>query len=499
MEVQFNTVVIPCQQTLLRQMQTQEQTQEVRLTDDLPDIGRVLASWGQILVRGKEWHAGTAGLTGGVMVWTLYEPEDGSQPQSIASWLPFQIKWGFPETDRDGTLRVMPMLRSVDARTVSARKLMVRAGIGMLGEVMAPAQTELFVPGKMPEDIQVLKNAYPMQIPKESGEKAFALEETLSLPASAPELAKLVRFSLQPELVDQKIMADKVVMRGAAILSILYAGTDGQLHSWNFEIPFSQYAQLDAEYDTDATAQIWLAVTALELEQGEEGNLDLKAGLTGQYVICQRHVVEVVEDAYSPVRDVIPQMSRLQLPALLDDRTETVHAELTAQIDANRVVDTVFYPDPVQLHTNGDLTGADMTGVFQVLGVNADGQLQGVNDRWEGHWSMHTDADTDVEISVQPSGSPKTTLAGGNADMRADMLLHARTMAQQGLPMATGLTIGEENAPDANRPSLILRRVGTDRLWDLAKRTGSTVEAIRKANDLQQEPQSDRILLIPVN
>ena len=499
MELQFNKTVIPCQQTLLRRMQTQEQTQEVRLTDDMPDIGKVLASWGQILVRGKEWHSGTAAMSGGVMVWTLYEPEDGSQPQSVATWLPFQMKWDFTDTDRDGTLRVLPMLRSVDGRSVSARKLMVRAGIGMLGEVMAPAEAEVFVPGEMPEDIQLLKNTYPIQMPKESGEKAFTLEETLSLPASAPELGKLIRFTLQPELVDQKVMADKVVMRGVAILSILYTGTDGQLYNWDFELPFSQYAQLDKEYDTDATAQIWLAVTALELEPGEEGNLNLKAGLTGQYVICERPVVEVVEDAYSPVRSVIPQISPLQLPAVLDDRTETVHAEQTAQMDGVRVVDTVFYPDYAQQHTDGEKIVSDLTGVFQMLGTDGNGQLMSTTSRWDSEWTLNADSDTNVEMTVQPTGRPKATLSAGNVDMRADMLLNARTTAQQGIPMVTCLTLGEMSEPDANRPSLILRRAGTDRLWDMAKRTGSTVEAIQKANDLHEEPESDRILLIPVS
>ena len=51
---------------------------------------------------------------------------------------------------------------------------------------------------------------------------------------------------------------------------------------------------------------------------------------------------------------------------------------------------------------------------------------------------------------------------------------------------------------EGNRPSLILRRAGEDGLWSLAKDTGSTLDAIRRANNLQNDPDPNQILLIPV-
>ena len=73
-----------------------------------------------------------------------------------------------------------------------------------------------------------------------------------------------------------------------------------------------------------------------------------------------------------------------------------------------------------------------------------------------------------------------------------------RCTARQPIPMVTGFTLGEEKTRDVSRPSLILRRAGGQRLWDIAKSTGSTVSGIRKANGLEREPEENRILLIPV-
>ena len=72
------------------------------------------------------------------------------------------------------------------------------------------------------------------------------------------------------------------------------------------------------------------------------------------------------------------------------------------------------------------------------------------------------------------------------------------TRAEQTIPMVTGVELGQRKQPDPNRPSLILRRAGEQRLWDIAKVSGSTMEAIQRANSLSGEPVPDQILLIPV-
>ena len=498
MELQFNKTVIPCLRTVAREVQTQEQTQEVRLSDGMPDIGRVLASWGQVLLRGKEWRGGGAGASGGVMAWVLYAPEDGSEVRCVETWLPFQLKWDFQDTGRDGTLCVSPMLRSVDARSLSARKLMVRSTVGMLGQAMVPGEGELYTPTDLPEDVFVLKNIYPIQIPVETGEKMFNLEESLNLPASVPEIEKIIRYNLNPALIESKVVADKLVMRGVANLELLYRGVDGQLHTWCWEIPFSQYAELDKQYDADASANIWLAVTALELEQGEEEKLALKADVIGQYVICHRQSVGVIADAYSPVRSVVPETVQMNVPSILDDRMETVAVEHTMETDAMQVVDVTFYPDHPLLRRSGDAVNAELSGQFQMLGYNPEGQLESVNGRWQDNKTMEIAEDTNIEMMVSVGGRPQATVNGQNVNMQAEMRMNTQTAADRGISMVTGLELGENRQPDPNRPSLILRRAGTDSLWEIAKHTGSTVEAIKSANGLSQEPHSEQMLLIPI-
>lgn len=499
MELQFHKTACPCLQRVKREVQNQEQTQEVRLGDGMPDIGRVLGAWGQVLLRGKEWRSGGMGVSGGVMAWVLYAPEDGGQVQCVETWIPFQMKWDFPDTERDGSIGAVCLLRGVDARSTSARKLMVRASVGVLGEAMMPGEMACYTPEDLPEDVQVLKRAYPLHVPKEAGEKPFVLEEVLALPGSVPPMEKLMRYELQPELVDQKVLGGKVVFRGAAILHVLYRAEDGGLYSWDFELPFSQYSELDNDYEQDAQSRVWLAVTGLELDKNEEGKLNLKASLTGQYVISDRTVAEVVEDAYSPRRTVTARKEMQQIPSILEETAQTIHAEQTAETEGNRIADVAFYPDhPRLLRSDGGIE-AEIPAQFQMLYYDQDGILQSAAPRWEGRWSMRAGEDTQMEAVAGATGKPQAAFAGGRTELRGDVLMQTTASAQQGIGMITALELGELTEPDPNRPSLILCRVGDDKLWDIAKRTGSTVEAIREANHLTDDPQSQQILLIPVS
>ena len=498
MELQFHTMDCPYLQRLKRELQTQEQTQELRLPDGMPDIGRVIGAWGQPLVRTKEWRSGGMGISGGVMVWVLYEPEEGGAPQSVEAWLPFQCKWELPDTARDGTIHGDCLLKSVDARSTSARKLMLRSSIGIMGQAFLPGQAQIAQPDQLPEDIQLLKRSYPVCLPVEAGERHFELDEEFELPHGTQPMEKLVYYRLQPEVAEQKVMAGKVVFRGNAKLHMLYQTQDGNLCSVDQDFPYSMYSDLDREHSDDATAQLCPMITGLELEINGDGKLHMKAGLAGQFVIYDRQMLQIVEDAYSTNRMVTPRMEKLQLPILLDSFEQPLHAEQAVDVTCRQVLDTVFNPDQPRVLPNDGAVDLEFPGQFQMLYFDENGMLQCTAPRWEEKWAVPAGEDASLEINIQPSGRAQGVISGSGAVVNGEMTVYTNTVGDQGIPMVTGLELGEAMESDPNRPSLLLRRFGNETLWEMAKETGTTVEAIQKANHLQAEPDMNQVLLIPI-
>lgn len=498
MEMRFDKIPVAYLQKLTGQLRAQEETLEVRLPDGMPDIGRVLGAWGQVIVRGKEWNGDSMSVSCGIMVWVLYIPEDASGVRSVEAWLPFSMKWDLPETRHDGKILTSCLLRSVDARSMSARKLMIRATLGAMGEAWQPGELSLAVPGELAEDVQLLEATYPVLLPQEAGEKAFALEEQLELPAG-PKAEKLLYYSLQPEILDKKVMGDKVVFRGNAGLHILFLAEDGKLYTADYDLPFSQYAELEHSYEQEAAVSVSACVTSLDVMLDENGAVQVKCGILGQFLLCDRKMLAVTEDAYSLHRPLVLQQEQLCVPAILDQQIQTLRAEQSIRAEAQQIVDMAFYPSYGQTDRTDTGPRVWLPGQFQVLYYDPEGELCSGSASWEGQWNTGAAEDAQTDVRLFPVGRGQAVAGADSISLRGDVGVEAAVISGQGISMVTGLELGEPETPCANRPSLILCRKGSDRLWDVAKRTGSTVEKILEANHLECEPEDDRILLIPVS
>ena len=498
MELQFQKKSTFCLRSVLAEVQNMEQAQEIRIPEGMPGIERVVSAWGQVVMRSKEWHSSRIILSAGMLVWVLYIPEEGGKPQCVNGWIPFQIHWDLPELCDDGSVRILCIPRFVDARSVSAGKIMVRAGVAALAEAWCREEKYVYLPAEVPEDVELLRSTYPVRLPKEAGERQFQLEEELSLPGSAPVPERIIYYRTDPSVSDKKVLSNRVVLRGNGNLHVLYESTEGQLHSWDFEIPWSQFAELEGSYSQDAQADVRLMPTSVDLETDGEGKLHLKCAMAAQYLVDDRELLELTEDAYSPGRELKILQDTVDIPAVLESRQENIYGEQTIPADMDFVTDVQFLPDfPKQKQSEDTLT-LHMPGFVQLLCYRADGGLQAVSGRWEGNLDVPADDSSLVSAIPVPGSDVQVFPERDAVNLKVTIPVQMQVASGQGLPMVTGMELGNPVVPDPERPSIVLMRMGNKRLWDMAKMTGTTMESIRQANGLTGEPIPGQMLLIPV-
>ena len=497
MELQFQKQERKCLRPLLREIKQTELTQELRLTDGMPDVGRILGLWGQPMIRSKQWSGDQITVSGGVMTWVLYAPEDGSECRSAEIWVPFQIRWDIPENEPDGVIRVQTALRFVDGRTVSARKMMIRVGLALHMEALCPMEYAVYEPGKLPEDVHILTRNYPVRQALTAGEKLFTMDEEFSLPDNGAA-EKLHRYTVRPEITEKKIMGDKVIFRGNLNLHLLYRDPDGQIRSVEEELPFSQFEQMEEPVPEDASVKLDLIVTGLELDMQDQ-RLHLKCSMAAQYLAEAQTMLPLVQDAYGIHRGVETQEENLEIPVTLEEREDPITAEQTLSGINPEVLDVAFTGD-FPRHHRGDPEGEQcFSGGFQVLYRGDDGALQRTAVRWEDQRSFPVDDTCIPDSHIVAQGKIRMTETGDGIHLSLPLQIRTRTGTSQELRMITGLQLGQATQPDPGRPSLILCRPGKESLWAIAKRCGSTVGAIQRANQMDGEDPGNRILLIPVS
>lgn len=496
MELQFHKKSLRCMRQVAWETKNEEQTLEIRVTEDMPPIDKILAAWGQPIIRTKEWDGDQASVSGGVLAWILYDAQNGAGPQKVEGWIPFQFKWELTDSVRDGVFHTQWLLRSIDARLTGAGKLMVRASVSALGRGMEETSYDLYTPGELPADIQINTEELAFCIPAEAGEKVMHLDEEMVIPPGRGEIDTVLAYMLRPTITEKKLMSDKFVFRGVAKLQVIYMGTDGRIHTYETDIPISQYTQLEREYGPDARLQLIPELSELELERTDPTRLRVKGSVIGQYAVWEVQTANVVTDAYSNRREVELQMAELSLLDMIGEE-KVEHSVFCAASPSvsEAVACTMWMGQPVV--KNGENGGVCvLEGNGQVLYYDDQGLLCAESKAWDG--GVEFTGEGQLQTMVSPNGFAAFCVEPEGTGLLQVMHLNTVDIRNRNVNLVSGLTFGDVKKADPGRPSLILCSTGGKSLWQLARECGSTVSHIRMANNLEGDPEPQKMLVIPV-
>lgn len=495
MELQFEKIGFQYQDCVVSEIQNIEQTQEIKLSDGMPDIGRVLGAWGQIIMRGKEWRADSFLFSGGIMAWVLYYPEGGDGPRSISSWIPFQMTWDLPPELPDGKIKIYPVIRFIDARSVSPRKLIVRAGISARGEAFVPVEGYYYQPSIENQGVELLSVNQSVCLPKESGEKIFNVEEELHVSLGASEGNELVYYTFSTEITDQKVLGNKLAFRGNGMLHVVFSCGDGNVIAQDYVVPFSQFSELEAMYGSDADASIQLCAVNLEADIIDTDAISLKASVTAQYTITDKFSLELLEDAYIPGKKIEMKMDSLHLANYSSRKRDVITGDVSIKNGMGNMIDASVFADIPKQYPSDNGTELESSAMLQMLYYDEENVLQSTATQVQ--CSMQIPGNNSFQVDAFPMHCSVPNIPG-NPNMRLEIPIEMQLKAESDLTMIANVETGDEIESAELKPSLILMRAGNESLWSIAKRTGSTRSAIRKANNIEGEAQRGQILLIPV-
>jgi hypothetical protein len=150
------------------------------------------------------------------------------------------------------------------------------------------------------------------------------------------------------------------------------------------------------------------------------------------------------------------------------------------------------------IHTNDGNITLELNGQLQILYMDENDMLQVALPKTECEIPIMSDAENHMRLRLNPGDGPRMDAFVSGEQFSHNIHVEAEILKQQKFTTVVGINIGETKRSKGNRPSIILKRGGEQRLWDIAKHCNSTVQAIKDANGLTDETVADRLLLIPV-
>lgn len=501
MEVSFQDQTISFLRELRSDAVYREETAEILLPDSLPEADRIIDCSGTVLLSSKEAENGKATASGEIRICVLYLQCDSEQLQKAEKALRFSLSAPVAGLLPEHFVSCSLWLKKADARLLGTRKLLVRANVGACFTAFLPETVTVRVPQAPPKPLQLLKTGYQLSLASFCGEREFRMNEEASLPQTSEGISKILKTDTAFRVTESKTVGDKAVFKAELMVHLLYESAAGTLHCFDAELPFSQFVEVSGEA-VNGDARITVVPLSCEIDtDGRESSdrLLVSCSALAQAAVYDTVQTELIEDAYVTRGMLEAQWAELPVRPQLDCQTLNASGELTADIAAERIVDAGLLADAPVFRHDGSRLKAIVPLHSDIIYCDPDGRLQGKEARGELVFETALSEDASCFASSVFCEQPVCLASYDTVTVRAAGRLVLDSFSGEKLRTLSAAKITNDKEKHGAAPSLIVRRADAQSVWEIAKKSGSTVSAICEANGLKNGVlQEGSILLIPM-
>lgn len=502
MELELNRTHLTGYETVLDTTVFQEETLETIVPDASPDILRLVDTQGKILLKGKAVADGRVTLTGTARLAVLYLPDGQAGPCRVEVNIPFSVSAEDRRLTSGCLVTAVPRVSGADTRTVNPRKIVTRVEIAICVKVFAAGGSTLCTGiTAVGGTVEQLMESHQPTCVSALQEKQISFEDDLNIPAGRPAAEELINSRVELSCHESKIIGNKLIFKGEAAVQLLYRPAGGGMAAADFTLPFSQITEV-VGVGEDGTCTVEMGLTGADFTLGGDGRtVSASLSMLAQAIVREERSVELLADTYStccPVRaEQVPY--NYQVRRAEDTVRQTVREVIETGIQVGSVVDAYCSIGRTrQSREGGELR---LTAELSVTAVclTEDAGCCAVSRRLEVSCAVDVPEECTCLFSCRCGNLIATPMADGvevrfPVDFPYLCLQDAETVVVRDVSVEN-----TEEGEEKRRPSIVLRMMDQgERLWDVAKRYGTTTEDIVRANELESEqPCGGTLLLIP--
>lgn len=486
----------------------QEETMDAIVPDACPDILRIAATGGQLMLRSKETQNGKLIISGTIRAEVVFIPERGDATSRIEVTIPYTTVVENPQITSDSIAVVDARLKSIDARMINPRKVIVRANMLISVAVYEKDTVEVCgaADGGEEYNMEMLKSSCKAYLPVCVREKTFNVSDELDISGSKPEAAQIYKSRISLAANEMKIVGNKAVFKGVASIGILYLSGEGNLQALDYHLPFSQLVEIDAGGE-GADCDVVLALTGSEMninkQQGGGGrSISISLAMVAQVVVMEESKIDFISDLYSTSHRTNAQLKAFAFPSLIEKHSfrQTCREQLEAENVAS-VTDIDILVGEIRTRQEDGMTEMIADVLATVLYISTDGDIGSASRNITVTARMDVGGDHQWNVGAVCPGEIFGSAVSGGIEIRFPMDFTVMVQSANKIQGICGVNMEEREKDNSPRPSVTLKVIsGKEGLWELAKLYNTTMNEIASANMLGDSDtlENGRMLIIPM-
>lgn len=482
------------------------------LPDYCPDIEKILKCTATPYISMKNLSGGNLEIDGVVNIKVLYLDSKNKTIRCCEHTSPFSCSFTIKGDSENAVASVSIKTEYVNCRALTPRRLDIHGAFTVSARVLKESQQEIpeAVQG---DDVEQKSSTVPISSLVGISSGIININETLDIGKNRPAPQTIIRTELTVSHSEPKLAAEKLIVKGEAVLKILYV-TDletGELDTAEFSIPINEMLDASGISDSDTCD---MELTVQSYEAGLKSDFDddstlisFEAKLCVMATVYNEDTVKIIDDAYSRAYELdltYKQISCRHIATVIDDEISEKN-DINLDSTISRIID--IYGDSPQCSCEFQQAEGKLMIKCKltccILGCDENDAVFYTEKPIE--FSREYDIGKVTNPSSKPIVAPLSIsyrISGENSlEVRAGISLHMAVSESISKRIVNEITADEEQKRERDKTAAltIYYADAGENLWSIARNYCTSVEAIKMQNDLADDVISaSGMILIPM-
>lgn len=473
--------------------------------DSKPDILDTICTSGIICLYKKEVLDGKVRLDGNVNTYIMYLADDSKDRiRALNTSIDFSENIELPKSEQGMECKVNINLKSIEAKVVNGRKISIKATMEVELRVYSREDIEIINDLQNADEIQMLKEKLKVNSLLGIGDTKIYAKDNISID-QVDNLAEILKASMCICEKDIKISYNKVLSKAEAEIKIVYLTEDNRINKVTAKIPIVGFVDIqNISENNTCDVEYEIRNMIIKPNQTEEHSIYVELEVGILVTAYEEKEINLIQDLYSPCenlefnkKQITTMTGKMQIRESKSIR-ETINIENLGNrniIDVdivknitneNKLKDRIVYEGELEFRFLTD------TSDLVLETKTAKIPFEHIINNIQNAENMNTNMEMEIanqDYIIQDNGDIVTNV---------DMLLNTDMYQNANLNIMDEIqTNGTREEQDYSLIMYIVKK--DDTLWNIAKRFGSTVDDIVRANGIENpdEIQPGQKLFIP--
>ena len=464
---------------------------DIIVNDVKPDVLAIIDTNGILCVNKKEIIDGKVKLDGEIEVFLIYLADgEKSEVRSLKTCLNFSQTLELKDYNENMNVNIKCKLKDLEAKIINGRKINLKATIEVKSSLSSETNMQIVNNLEDLENLEVLKNTKQLVSCIGRGTTKVNAKDTISIDEEN-QVAEIMNFDIRLLNKDIKTSYNKVLLKGDAVVQILYLTEDNRINKVDTQIPVMGFIDMqDIKEDCIFNEQEELSNLIINQNNLSEHSIAIEAEFTIHIEAFEKKELNIATDLYSLNANATSISKTVNTIVLKDNIKDTLKISETIQ-DASLNDSKIYCTEVQPIINNENVRNGKVIYDGNILIKILYGENEVINMKQFSipfNFEMCSNEITEKSIINTEINVENDNFIIQNDNIDVSMTLEFNISLENSNELNLIEDINIEEITEKNPYSMVIYFVKPgDTLWKIAKKFKTTVRDIARVNEIENE------------